>query len=335
VVTRGRGRYVDDSRYDSHAAFALLSQSLGASWTVLGGARATLVDVRAPIDPAFDPEIGAARRLDRTMIGAVGSLGARHDFGSKLSWTVGLMSGFRAPNFEDYQALGGGARGFTIPNPDLDEEQSFTLETGLKLADRAWHAAGYVWSSLLTGLIERVPTTFDGQSEIDGLRVQTPINASRSVLVGAELAVRRRFDVGLFAGLSGYATYGRTERPDEQGDEIDEPASKVPPPIGALELGFEPDATGYWVQGVLGFQLPQTRLSENDRADVRICEDGPEGCDQADGFAELTLRAGLRVAQYLTLAIALENVFDAGYKTYASGAHAPGRNAVLSVRGWL
>ena len=33
--------------------------------------------------------------------------------------------------------------------------------------------------------------------------------------------------------------------------------------------------------------------------------------------------------------IALENVFDAGYKTYASGAYAPGRNFVASLRGSL
>lgn len=50
---------------------------------------------------------------------------------------------------------------------------------------------------------------------------------------------------------------------------------------------------------------------------------------------DLTLRAGLHLPHHLQVALGLENVFDAGYKTYASGAYAPGRNAVLSVRGTL
>ena len=56
-----------------------------------------------------------------------------------------------------------------------------------------WSALRVHLGHLLTGLIERVPTTFNGMDEIEGLRVQTPMNASRSVLVGAELGVRRRF----------------------------------------------------------------------------------------------------------------------------------------------
>jgi iron complex outermembrane receptor protein/hemoglobin/transferrin/lactoferrin receptor protein len=333
VVTRGRGRYLDDSRYDSYALYALLSQSLGASWTALAGVRGTLVDARAPIDPAFEPDVGEARQLDSLKDGVVGSLGVRHDFTAEFSWVASLMSGFRAPSLEDYQALGGGARGYTIPNPDLDEEHSWTLETGAKLENDQWSASGFIWGTLLDGLIERVPTTFNGMEEIEGLRVLTPMNASRSVLVGAELGVRRRFEHGLFAGVSGYGTYGETERPDAEGNDVTEPASKIPPPIGALEVGFEPDASFYWVQGVFSFQLDQPRLSENDKADVRICEEGPERCDEEPGHVDLTLRAGLRLDEYLAFMLALENVFDAGYKTFASGAYAPGRNLVFSLRG--
>lgn len=332
---RGRGRYVDDSNYDSYALFALLSQELGDAWTLLLGARGTLVYARAPIDPAFEPDVGAARQLDRVLGGVVGSIGTRFDISPELSWVASLMGGFRAPNLEDYQALGGGARGFTIPNPELDEERSWTLETGVKLDDREWQVSGFVWGTLLTGLIERVPTSFNGAEEIDGLRVQTPMNASQSMLLGAELGVRRRFEFGLFAGISAYGSYGETERPDSEGSDITEPASKFPPPIGALEVGFDPDADPYWVQGVFAFQLTQPRLSENDRADLRICEDGPEGCDEEEGHVDLGLRAGVDIASHLQLMLALENVFDAGYKTFASGAYAPGRNAVISLRGTL
>jgi outer membrane receptor protein involved in Fe transport len=333
AIVRERGRYVGGSRYDSYALFALLSQALSDRVLLLAGARATLISARAPLDPLLDPAIARARQLDRRLFGVVGTFGARYELSAALAWNTSLLSGFRAPNLEDFQALGGGARGYTIPNPDLDEERSYTLETGLKLDDGAWHASGYVFGSLLTGLVVRVPAEWQGMTEIDGLRVQTPANASRSMLLGGELNVVRRLRSGPYAGLAATATYGETRRPDEDGSDVDEPASKVPPPIFALQLGFDAPSRLYWLQGVVHWELAQPRLSESDKTDVRICEDGPEDCEQSDGHADLTLRAGLRLDATVMLALALENVFDAGYKTFASGAYAPGRNLVLAVRG--
>jgi hemoglobin/transferrin/lactoferrin receptor protein len=335
VITRGRGRYVDGSRYDSYALYALLTHSLTDRLLLLAGARATLVSARAPVDPLFDPAIGRALQLDRRLFGVVGSAGTRYDLNDELALSVSLLSGFRAPNLEDFQALGGGARGFAIPNPELDEERSFTLETGLKLNTRAWQASAFVFGSLLTGLIERVPSTWQGMTEIDGERVQTPENASRSMLLGAELSLVRRTDGGAYAGVAATTTYGETVRPSDDGRDVDEPASKVPPPIFAVQVGFDRPDLPYWAQAVVQTQLPQARLSESDRNDVRICEDGPEDCEQVDGYAVLTLRAGLRLAPGTMLALALENALDAGYKTYASGAYAPGRNVTLAVRGSL
>ncbi|HMI90167.1 MAG TPA: TonB-dependent receptor, partial [Polyangiales bacterium] len=253
MTTRERGRYVDGSRYDTYGVYALWSQELSNRWTAMAGARATLVSARAPIDPLFEPEIGRARRLDRQLFGVVGSLGVRWDIARELSWMASLLSGFRAPNLEDFQALGGGARGFTVPNPELDEERSWTAETGVKWNDGAWELDGYLFGSLLTGLIERVPSELDGMTEIDGARVQTPENASRSVLLGTELSVLRRLPIGVFGGASAFATWGETVRPDADGNDVTEPASKVPPPIFALQSGFERPSLPYYVRAVLSF----------------------------------------------------------------------------------
>ena len=333
VITRQRGRYVDGSRYDTYALYALWSQAFSAAWTAHAGARGTLVDARAPIDPLFAPEIGAARRLDRELLGVVGSLGARYQASAELALVASLLGGFRAPNLEDFQALGGGARGYTVPNPDLDEERSWTLETGVSWDDSQWQHETHLFGTLLTGLIERVLSEFNGMTEIDGVRVQTPENASRSVLLGAETSLVRRTELGLYAGVAANGTWGETRRPDEEGNDVAEPASKVPPPVGALQVGFDPQASPYWLQLVLSGALPQSRLSESDKNDVRICEDGPDDCSRAPGWADLTFRAGLRLDARLLIAFAIENLFDAGYKTYASGAYAPGRNFALAVRG--
>jgi hemoglobin/transferrin/lactoferrin receptor protein len=333
AVTRERGRYVDDSRYNSYALYALFSYMLSDYWTALAGVRGTLVDARAPIDPLFEREIGIERRLDRRMFGAVGSAGVRYDANGTLSWTAALLGGFRAPNLEDFQALGGGSRGYTIPNPELNEERSWTLETGVKWDELHWELEAYLFGTLLTDLIERIATEFNGQTEMDGKRLQTPTNASRGVLLGAELSVSRRFDFGLRAGVASFATWGVTKRPDADGNQVSEPASKVPPPIGALLLGFDPTGTPYWSEARLVGALPQWRLSESDKNDVRICENGPDGCDHADGWVDITLRAGLRFNRTLLLSLGVENLLNSGYKTYASGTYAPGRNFTVALRG--
>jgi outer membrane receptor protein involved in Fe transport len=335
MTTRERGRYVDDSHYDTYGLYALWSQELSATWTAMAGARATLVNAQAPIDPLFPPEIGRARRLDRRLFGVVGSLGVRWEATSGLSWMASLLSGFRAPNLEDFQALGGGARGFTVPNPDLDEERSWTAETGVKWNDGGWELDGYLFASLLTGLIERVPSELDGMTEIDGARVQSPQNASRSVLLGSELTVLRRLPIGVYSGLSAFATWGETVRPDSEGNDVTEPASKTPPPIFALQSGFDHRSLPYYVQTSLTMSLPQSRLSESDTNDVRICEEGPEGCDEEPGWVDLSVRTGLKLDEHVLIAVAIENIFDTGYKTFASGAYAPGRNFMLGVRGTL
>ncbi|HKP57462.1 MAG TPA: TonB-dependent receptor [Polyangiales bacterium] len=329
-VSYDRGRYVGDSSYDMAALFALWSQPFAERWTLLAGVRGTLINAEAPLDPLFDREL--QERLDQTLVGPAASLGARLDVSSELSIMLSLLTGFRAPNLEDFQAFGGGARGFTIPNPNLHEERAWTLESGFKFRRSELQASLFVFGSLLRGQIVRVPGSWGGDSEIDGEPVLQRENASRSVMVGGEAELRASFQFGLYTAAAFWAVWGETRRPDESGDELTEPATKIPGPAAALRVGYERSQSPYWAEAAAGFQLPQTRLSEGDRLDVRLCPDGPDACERVDGYVDITLRAGLRLDPGLTFTIALENLLDRAYRTYASGAYAPGRNLVLGLR---
>jgi outer membrane receptor protein involved in Fe transport len=256
----------------------------------------------------------------------------RANLTDSIAWVASVLGGFRAPNLEDFQAFGGGARGYTVPNLRLDEERSWTFESGLELRDRNWDASVYAFASRLDGLIVRVPTTLDGQSEVDGEPVIGRRNASRSHLLGAELSVTHRFDFGLFASAAGWFTWGESVRPDDAGARVTEPASKVPPPIGVLRGGYRDERSPFFGELVLMLQAPQTRLSEGDKSDVRLCPSGPERCDEVPGFVDLTLRGGVRLREQLTLTVAAENLVNAAYRSYASGAYAPGRNFVAALR---
>jgi outer membrane receptor protein involved in Fe transport len=327
-----RGRYVDGSSYDMHALYGLLSQRVARRLLLMLGARATLVFAQAPVDPLFEEALGAGAELDRRFLRAVSSLGMRYEPTPALAWVVSALGGFRAPNLEDFQAFGGGARGYTVPNLRLEEERSWTFESGLEFQRGGWDVRAYGFVSLLSGLIVRVPTTLDGMSEVDGEPVIGRRNASRGMLVGGEAALTRSFDFGLFASAAAWLTWGRSERPSDSGTDVTEPASKVPPPIAVLRTGYNHQAVPYFADLSLALQLEQPRLSEGDKADVRLCPKGPEGCDEVPGFADLTLRVGVRIRERVVLTVAAENILDVAYRSFASGSYAPGRNFVAALR---
>ena len=331
-VTRGRGRYVDDSRYDMHALYTLLSQQLARRWRLLLGARGTLVIARAPRDSLREEAQGPRGALDRTFARPVASLGVRANLTDSVAWVASILGGFRAPNLEDFQAFGGGARGYTVPNLRLHEERSWTFESGIELRDRRWDVNVYAFASRLDGLIVRVPTSLNGQAEVDGEPVIGRRNASQSVLLGVELAATHHFDMGLFASAAAWFSWGESERPNDAGVRVTEPASKVPPAIGVLRGGYRHALSPYFGELVLMLQAPQTRLSEGDKSDVRLCPSGSEDCDEVPGFVDLTLRGGVRLREQLTLTLAAENLVNAAYRSYASGAYAPGRNFVAALR---
>jgi hemoglobin/transferrin/lactoferrin receptor protein len=331
-LTRERGRYVDGSKYDMHALYALLSQQLTDRLMLLVGARGTMVFARAPIDPLFAEALGDDARLDRRFARPVASAGVRAALSPEVALTLSVLGGFRAPNLEDFQAFGGGARGYTVPNLRLREERSWTFESGIEQSSEHWSVQAYLFASLLSGLVTRVPTTLDGMSIIDGEPVIGRANASDSLLLGGEASVTHRLDIGLFASVAAFATWGRSERPNDAGQTVVEPASKVPPPIVGVRAGYDKPQQPYFADLSLALQLSQQRLSEADRADVRLCPNGPEGCSEVPGYADLSLRAGVRVNPRLLVVLAAENLLDRAYRSYASGAYAPGRNVIASFR---
>jgi outer membrane receptor protein involved in Fe transport len=177
-----------------------------------------------------------------------------------------------------------------------------------------------------------VPSSYQGMTEIEGEPVIERQNASKSLLAGGELSLTRLFEIGIFGQLGTTVTWGKTERPLETGGDITEPAAKVPPPQFLVRVGYDRPDVAYFGNLTLLAQSKQTRLSEGDKADVRLCPDGPEGCDEVPGFYDVTLRGGVRLRPDMLLSVAVENLFDRAYRTYASGAYAPGRNFIASLR---
>ncbi len=320
----GRGRYVDGSRYLTGGLYALWQQRFGGEvWSTELGARVALVDARGPVD-------GPNPALDRTFAAPVASAGVRWRPARGVALMASVLGGFRAPNLDDFQALGSGARSFDVPNPSLGPERSWTAEVGARWMRGPVAASAHVYGATLDGLITRVPGRFEGQTMVEGRRVYTRANASDGRLAGAEVEVTVRSRRGFAVGAAVWGTWAEATTVDEAGVAVREPLAKVPPWMGRVTLGWR--GARVWVDAVLTGGLAQTRLARSDRDDVRLCPQGAEACREVPGWSTVALRVGAQVTAHALAAVAIENILDSPYTPYGGGYTMPGRNVMALLR---
>ncbi|MDB4930199.1 MAG: Outer rane vitamin receptor BtuB [Myxococcaceae bacterium] len=321
---RSRGRYLDGSSYLTGGAFAHYALRLASRRVLIeAGARASLTTLDSPVDQGF-----AAYR--RQYAAPVASVGARWLVARGFALLANVLGGFRAPNLDDYQALGAGARSFDVPNPDLGPERSWTAELGARLARGPLEGSVFAYASTMSGLVTRVPSTFNGATMVDGRQVYTRMNASDARLAGAEFDLTVTARNGLYAAVSGSYTWAEATVA-QGGASTTEALSKVPPAFGRVALGWR--RATHWIDLVASGAFSQTRLSASDRDDLRLCPDGPTMCASVPGYVSFTARGGVRVHPQITMALAVENVLDAAFTPYGGGFPAAGTNVVLSLRG--
>lgn len=330
VTTRGtsapettRGRYVDGSTWLTSGVYGLYQQRIGARFLAEAGVRVALVRTTAPVD-------GTTAAMDQLLVAPVASIGARYMVTDGVALMANALTGFRAPNLDDFQALGSGARSFDTPNSALGAERSWSGEVGARIVRDGWTGSLFLYGARLTGLVVRVPSTYMGMTEVDGRRVFTRENASEATMWGAEVDLTYRARSGLYGSVAAMYTQGDATFPDESSNVVTEPMAKVPPATGRAAAGWRNDRA--WVDLVLTGGLPQTRLATSDREDVRLCPGGATTCTQADGWASLALRGGFAVTPAVLVGAAVENVWNGAYTPYGSGYPAPGVNVVGMVR---
>lgn len=323
VATPARGRYIDGSRYLQGGAWVLYQQRFGTRVLGEAGFRLALTQVAAPAD-------GATPAMDLARLAPVGALGVRVLVAEGVAVLANLLTGFRMPNLDDFQALGAGARAFDVPNANLGAERAWSAELGLRLQRDGWTASAFVFGSLLTGLVVRVPSNYLGATVFDGRRVFTRENASEGRMWGAECDLAWRHRTGIQVALAAMVAQGDARYPGEAGNPVEEPMAKVPPAMGRATLGWR-NARG-WVDLVFTAGLPQPRLAASDREDPRLCPMGAAGCTAAPGWSSLTVRGGYALGERVIVGAAVENVWDAAYTPYGAGFPAPGINLVGMLR---
>ncbi len=336
---KDRGTYSDDSTYLSLGAF------LGSDvdFVKFGKSRFNVaLGGRVSHFAASAADVPGLGDVDYSNTGLVGTAGLKYLYSDLLNVYADFSQGFRSPNLQETTALGNTGKSFDAPNGSLDPVRSNTLEVGAKVNQQyvRANAAGFI--TWLDDVFERVELT---QPEWEALGLtaddvgELPVYRRENAASGQYKGVEGGLAVGPFAGVSLWGNAAWLKGDVENSAGQTNPASRVPPLMGAGGLKWEDADLGLYAEFFVRWALRQDRLAGEDYTDLRICEDpnnpgvllSEEACKGTPGWVTYNMRAGYAPFDFLDANLSLENLADLNYKYHGSGIDAPGFTGMLTV----
>jgi outer membrane receptor protein involved in Fe transport len=308
-----QSRFADGSTANSFGVYLEDEIRLHPRLTAILGGRLSYFDIDVP---RADRGEGAEAHLTATDL--TGSVGLIYRLTPVMHLVANVGRGFRVPNVFDLSTLGPrpGNR-FNLPNPDLRPEQVVTVDAGAKLDGSQFSGELFGFYTDFRDKIEDVPI---GGVTPDGRLIVRSDNLNTVTLYGVEAEGRWRLLEHLEA--IGTLTFTWGEERFRDGRRV--PADRIPPLNGQLRLLYRP-AARLRIEPYVRFAARQDRLSDRDRSDPRIDPNG------TPGWVTANLRVGWDVNASVRASLAVENLFDKGYREHGSGIDAPGINAILSL----
>jgi hemoglobin/transferrin/lactoferrin receptor protein len=247
---------------------------------------------------------------------------------SNTRFTLGMASGFRAPNVDDAARIFESASNqLIVPNPDIDPEYTYTADLGVvqSIASKVrLEATGfYTW---FRNAIALAPYQLSGKdsAEYNGntVRVFANQNVNKAFLFGFNAAATIEFTPSLRLYSTINYTYGRLQ---QKAGEV--PLDHIPPLFGKTSISY----TGNRLSAeAYALYNGWKRLEDyNPSGEDNLQYATPEGMPS---WATLNLKTSVVLHPHLTLQAGIENILDRNYRYFASGFSAPGRNFILALR---
>lgn len=301
-------RFPDNSTMDSEAGYLNLAWSKNR-WGIDTGLRYSRFTIQLP-----GSDVTAPVNLD--LADVTGDVRLRYQLTPEVQLLSNLGRGFRPPNVFDFGAFGPrpGNR-FNIPNTELDSEQVWSLDLGLRLDSDHWQLEAFVF---VLDYRDRITSVATGELTPGGRIIVRSENRDKVTIRGFEMMSSWTPVEQLSVDASLNITWG--EEQDDAG--LTAPASRIPPPNGRLGINWQVADRWQLIPFML-FAGRQDRLSPRDQLDPRIDPNG------TPGWATANLHVQWQASGSLLLGLRLDNVFDRDYREYGSGINAIGFNAGL------
>ena len=320
-------RYPDQgSNYTQMAAYAKYEQDITSELTAILGTRYSHIVLDAQFsDTFYDFNF---QKISLNTGALSGNVGFTYRPAKGLQLNLNASTGFRAPNIDDVAKVFDSEPGTVIvPNADLGSEYTYNLDFAVikKFSNIARFEVNTFYTWLRDAMVRRDFGDSFGQDSIiyDGTmsNVEAVVNAGKAYIYG----VSGSFSVDMGSGLSFDSQLSFTEGNDKSNNE---PLRHVAPLFGMASVKYEDNRITLEAFTEFNAKKPVSDFSPSERNKPHLYTS--EG---TPAWATLNLRTSYELTEEITLNVSLENIFDKHYRPYSSGISAPGRNAIVALRG--
>lgn len=245
----------------------------------------------------------------------------QHDL--KISFI--LSTGYRAPNVDDYGKVRAKDNEVTLPNNELGPEYAKNAEIGImKSFNGIISAGGNFYYTYLTNAIVNGYSTFNDKDSLfyngDMYRIVTNKNSNEAFITGFSLFL----NVDLTKDLQLKNTFNYTKGKDVSNDV---PLGHIPPFFGRSSVSFDKGLfRGELYVGYHGRKYARDYSPTGEDNMNYATEKG------TPSWATWNIHTSAAITKNMQLQLAVENIFDAYYRVFASGVSAPGRNFIITFK---
>jgi hemoglobin/transferrin/lactoferrin receptor protein len=269
--------------------------------------------------------------IEQNNFAVTGNIGLAYMPDQNFRATIGLSSGFRAPNIDDLARIfesNSASRQLIVPNPDSKPEYTYNFDIGLSqtIADKIrFEVTGfYTW---FRNAIALAPFQLNGQDSVtyngSRSRVFANQNVNRAYLYGFNANLTLDLIKNLRFNSTINYTYGRLQPRNS----VKVPLDHIPPVYGRTGI----------IYSIKKFMLEGYALYNGWK---RIKDYNPSGEDNAQyatpegtpSWITLNFKSNIQLHKNIALQFGIENIADRNYRYFASGFSAPGRNYIIALR---
>jgi hemoglobin/transferrin/lactoferrin receptor protein len=254
-----------------------------------------------------------------------GSMGLVYSPSDRWRLNAILSSGFRNPNVDDYGKVRAKEDFVTVPNPDLSPEYTYNAEIGIHRFIEDYMKIQLIgFYTYLDEAIVRTDFQLNGEDSLfydgDLYKITANYNAGQAYIYGMSLGLNANLNKNI--SLNGTLNYTKGHNLSD-----DVPLGHIPPLFGRTSLTYRKSSfflDTYFVYQGWKYTEDFSPYGEDNEAEA-----------MEYGFPSwwtANIKAGFKTGKFLEFMIAVENLFDKFYKSYAAGVSAPGRNLILTAR---
>lgn len=242
-------------------------------------------------------------------------------------WKLNLIgsTGFRNPNVDDYGKVRAKDDYVTVPSPDIGPEYAYNLEFGLSRTFEGYIKIGATgFMTYLTDAIVRQPHSIMGKDSLEfqghQYKMIANTNADRAMINGLSFNILADVSKNIrFKSILNFI----------EGTNLthDVPMAHIPPMFGNTMIKYTTKRTF--------FQFDVRYNGWKEPGDMSPYGEDNEEEATPHGYPAwytLNAKAAYNLGDNMFIQLAIDNILDYYYKTFASGISAPGRSFVISLK---